>query len=219
MLKRLCQIAAVAVLLLVVSPPLAQAEFVHLTLQSQSGDFIGGGGNFDLSYTPGGSGSFFVGIGPQFSGGTVPFNVSFILGVVTSDPNTNTFTTLFFSTFQLGTAIQPGTYTDAQRAAFANPGHPGLDVSFQNRGSNTLTGQFTINKLTYATKADGTFQLLTFDADFEQHSEGRTPALFGNIQYDINGTAVAPEPTSLTMFAIGAVGLLGCAWRRRRAKA
>jgi hypothetical protein len=218
MLRRRCQVAVIAVLALILSPSAAQAEFVHLTLQSQPGDFIGGGGNFDLTYMPGGPGFFSVGIGPQFAGGTVPMNISFFLGVVTGD-STNTFTTLDFSTAHLGSAIQPGTYLDAQRAAFAQSGHPGLDVTFQNRGSNTLTGQFTINELTYATTGVGVFQLLTFDANFEQHSEGRTPALFGHITYDINGTAAVPEPASVTMFGIGVAGLVGYAWRRRKLKA
>jgi hypothetical protein len=211
--------AAAALVLLGVGAGRVRAEpVVHLTLDSQPGDFIGGGKQWDLTYTPQTPGFFFISIGPQFVGGTVPVNVDFILGQVTGD-ETNTFTTLDFSTAQLGIAIQPGTYLNAQRAAFAQPGHPGLDVTFQNRGSNTLTGQFTINAVTYTTNPDGTFTLLTFDANFEQHSEGLPPALFGHIQYDANGTAVVPEPASLTLVGIGAASLGGYVWRRRRAKA
>src|SRR5262249_59570023 len=90
-----------------------------------------------------------------------------------------------------------------QRADFASPGHPGLDVSFQNRGSNTLTGEFTITEVTFMTGPAG-LEVETFAASFEQHSEGAAPALFGDFTYDARITAV-PEPGT---FALALVRLL-----------
>jgi hypothetical protein len=166
---------------------------VHLVLDSQPGDFIGQGKQFDLTYPQPGDQFFSVFLNSTLPSGA-PTNVSFILGKVTGGSD-NTFAILDFGTNQLGAPLTPGTFYDnAQREAFAQPGHPGLDVSFQNRGSNTLTGNFTINDLTYTTDpVTGALTLLTFDATFEQHSEGLPPALFGEITYAASGVLPCPN--------------------------
>lgn len=195
-------------------PQAARADFAHLTLQSQPGDFIGQGKNFDITYTPANSESFFAQINQTLPDGR-PTYLSFILGTVTSGSD-NTFAILDFSTAQLGIPIQPGVYNDAQRAAFAGPGHPGLDVGFQNRGSNTLTGNFTITDVSFFRDASNTLRVGSFDASFEQHSEGVTPALFGTFQFQ---SSAVPEPSSLVLAGTGGVLLFGYGWYRRKAAA
>jgi hypothetical protein len=195
----------------------ARADIVHLTLQSQPGDFIGQGMNFDLTYPQPGDQFFFVTLNSTLSSGQ-PTNVSFILGKVTGGSD-NTFAILDFGTNQLGVPLTPGTFYDnAQREAFAQPGHPGLDVSFQNRGSNTLTGNFFIKDLTYTINpGTGALELLTFDATFEQHSEGLPPALFGEIQFNepqVGPSTSVPEPTTVFLFGVGILGLVGWVWLR-----
>jgi hypothetical protein len=130
----------------------------------------------------------------------MPTEVHFALG----DPTAafNTFTSLDFGTNQLGIPLQPGFYANAEREAFASPGHPGLDVTFQNRGSNVLTGNFTVTNSTF-----GPNNLIeTFAVTFEQHSEGATPALFGTFTYDANATI--PEPSTLALIVCGTAILL-----------
>ena len=78
-----------------------------------------------------------------------------------------------------GQQLHVGTYTDAQRAAFRDPGHPGLDVSGDGRGRNTLTGSFTIPQLV----VDATDAVTALAATFPQHCEGAAPALHGTIRY------------------------------------
>ena len=78
------------------------------------------------------------------------------------------------------TYLVPGTYLNAERAPFRTLGRPGLEVSGRGRGSNTLTGQFTILDL----QANSNGTIARFAADFEQHSEGATPALRGSIRYN-----------------------------------
>jgi hypothetical protein len=197
------------------SPGVARADVVHLTLQSQPGDFIGQGQNFDLTYTTPAS-MIFASIGGPLVNGQ-PTEVSFVLFNAVNGPP-NTFGTLNFGTKALGVPLVDGTYLDAQRDAFAAAGHPGLDVTFQNRGSNTLTGNFTIKDLQFQQTPTG-FTLLAFDATFEQHSEGFTPALFGEIQFNEPVAAEVPEPTSVMLFAVSGIGLLGYHWRRRNAAA
>jgi hypothetical protein len=192
------------------APSLTHATpIAHLTLQSQPGDFIGQGGTFDITYTPINSAFFFVQAGQNIGPSPgVPTVVSFVLGTVTSGSN-NTFTALSFGTNELGIPIQPGFYPNAEREPFASPGHPGLDVSFQNRGCNTLTGSFTVDHVTFS--AATTIQ--TFGATFEQHCENAMPALFGNFTYD---ASPVPEPASLFLFASAVGGLVGAAWKRHR---
>src|SRR5581483_1524619 len=57
---------------------------------------------------------------------------------------------------------------------------PGLDISGDGRGSNTVTGNFTVLGAVY----DATPKPISFAANFEQHSEGATPALRGTILYN-----------------------------------
>lgn len=70
-------------------------------------------------------------------------------------------------------------YENATRYPFQSPTLPGLDVSGDGRGCNTLTGRFDILEISYASG-----QISSFAADFEQHCEGGTPALFGSVRYN-----------------------------------
>ena len=84
------------------------------------------------------------------------------------------------ATFQApqGQILLPGkTYTGATRYPF-NSGNAGLDVSGSGRGCNTLTGQFTVHEATYANG-----YLTSFRISFEQHCEGMTPALRGELSW------------------------------------
>jgi hypothetical protein len=78
-----------------------------------------------------------------------------------------------------GEPLHVGSYTGAQRAAFREPGHPGLDVGGDGRGCNEVAGSFTITEL--VTDATGAVKALA--ATFEQHCEGGTPALHGTIHF------------------------------------
>jgi len=185
----------------------------HLTLQSQHGDYIGQGQNFDITYTPENSDYFF----PQVRRTTLgePSELLFVLGTVTSGMD-NTFALLFFGTDQLGIPIQPGFYANAERADFASSGHPGLDVSFQNRGSNEVTGNFTIYNVSFsqsAAIATGS-PIESFSVSFEQHSEGAIPALFGTFTYDAFASEV-PEPSTMLLVGSGLTGLIVLRKRRK----
>ena len=77
-----------------------------------------------------------------------------------------------------GQILLPGkTYTGATRYPF-NSGNAGLDVSGSGRGCNTLTGQFTVHEATYDNGI-----LTGFRISFEQHCEGATPALRGELSW------------------------------------
>jgi len=191
----------------VTAPVLATASpIAHLTLQSQPGDWIGQGGTFDLFYqAPPDL------ISAQIRRSLADGSPAELLFVLDSPADGDQFALLFFGTDQLGIPIQPGDYPNAQRADFAAPGHAGLDVSFQHRGSNTLTGSFRILDVTFFFDPFGGWRVATFLAEFEQHSEDAAPALFGRFQYDASGVSV-PEPCTLLLCVTGGAA----AWLRRR---
>src|SRR5437879_3414925 len=94
----------------------------HLTLHSEPGDWVGSGQDWDITYS--GSDIGFAQVGRTLNNGDPAFLWFFMNG------DSANFASLSFGTDQLGIKIQPGIYTNAERASFASPGHPGLDVSF-----------------------------------------------------------------------------------------
>lgn len=181
----------------------AKAEFIHFVFHSPPGELIGNGVDRDIWYFPSTSNTFRPVIG-GFNNDGVPNFVSLF-----AIPFGNSHDTVdaAFSTHRLGFPMTAGSYLDAERAAFATQGHPGMDISFGGRGSNTITGSFVVNEVSYHHETSG-WVLDSFDATFEQHSGGAPLALTGRITY-----SSVPEPSS--MLAIGA-GLTVLSVRRRR---
>jgi hypothetical protein len=87
-----------------------------------------------------------------------------------------------------GTALEPGIYEGATRYPFQVPPDPGLSLSGNGRGCNTLTGSFEVLEATFGPHGF----VERFHATFEQHCEGSLISrAFGEILID-NGPA--PEP-------------------------
>ncbi|HEV7223314.1 MAG TPA: hypothetical protein VGN42_11480, partial [Pirellulales bacterium] len=140
-----------------------------LDMFSQPGDWVGGGAAYH--FTPA-TGSFFASSSANDS------QISFSY----SDPGLNQWWDVELAAPNGGTLV-PGVYDNAARAAFHPPNQPGLEVSGDGRGSNTLTGSFTIMQAVY----DASGHVLSFDATFVQHSEGAAAALTGEIKYKASG--------------------------------
>jgi uncharacterized repeat protein (TIGR01451 family) len=70
---------------------------------------------------------------------------------------------------------------------------PGLDVSGDGRGCNTLTGKFLVLDATYV----GT-TVQSFAANFEQHCEGQTIPLYGAIRFNSTAGRSADLSSSLS---------------------
>jgi len=139
-----------------------------LAFRSQHGDYIGQGQTWTLTPTDGtltlatGTGSVSV----QFQG--------------------SRWWSLRFGS-PTGNLLTPGVYEGATRWPFESPTKPGLDVSGDGRGCNTLTGRFVVLEAQYGPSHD--VQRLAID--FEQHCEGSPPALYGSVRYQ---SAVSVEP-------------------------
>jgi hypothetical protein len=76
-----------------------------------------------------------------------------------------------------GQPLKVGAYENARRYPF-NGSQPGLDFSGTGRGCNTLTGRFVITEIVLGPGNT----LDRFHATFEQHCEGSSPALTGEVR-------------------------------------
>ena len=205
--SRVSLAGAVALALMLCASLASAAPIAHLTLTSEAGDFVGQGSSFDITYTPANSDFFLVSVFPF---PPVPSFLDFALGTITGGPD-DTFATLSFSTTQIGIAIAPGSYPEAERALFASPGHPGLDVTFQNRGCAAVTGGFTVHEATFS--PDG-LTINTFSAAFEQHCDDpAAPALVGTFTFQAD--PAIPEPRLGALIASGLLTFV-CYLRGRR---
>jgi hypothetical protein len=134
-----------------------------LTLNSQPGDFVGGG--ITQTFTPG-DGTFTV--GADIGGAAVSFHTpdfSSSWDLIFGPPKSETF--------------RQGEYEGAQNF-FGLPTAPLMAVGGDHRGCNVITGRFLVSELALA--PDGTLQRLAID--FEQHCEGAQPALFGSVRFN-----------------------------------
>ncbi|HET7489363.1 MAG TPA: Ig-like domain repeat protein [Acidimicrobiales bacterium] len=96
----------------------------------------------------------------------------------------------------VGETLHVGTYTGATRAAFRQPGEPGIDISGDGRGCNNITGQFTVEEISFG--PDGS--LATFAASYEQRCEGWMPPMFGELRFrsTVPYKAIEIQPSSLS---------------------
>jgi hypothetical protein len=88
--------------------------------------------------------------------------------------------------------LVPGIYTGATRYPFNSGSSPGLSVYGNGRGCNMLTGTFEVLDVHYGA---GGSTVESFLATFEQHCEGFSAALRGEIRFGIQ----APIATLLTL--------------------
>ena len=131
-----------------------------LAMSSQPGDYIGQGFQYlftlyDATFTPTNSANFVQFFINNGDGWTTDF----------AGPTT--------------ARLARGDYQNAQRYPFQPAGTPGLSVYGDGRGCNTLTGNFQVLQAGYTSSS----VLQSFSANFEQHCEGGTAALFGWLRY------------------------------------
>jgi hypothetical protein len=104
-----------------------------------------------------------------------------------------------------GQRLAPGHYDRAQRAPFREDGRPGIDVSGDGRGCNTVTGRFTILDIAFTEDGAPASLWLTY----EHHCDGGLPALYGEVRWaqpPAGGVVVAPQTLWLPDVHPGAAG-------------
>ena len=181
-----------------------------LALVSQPGDTIGLGITYSFSQT---DGDVSIPDVLDLDGdGQVDYATFSFVSSDASTAWTLTFGTSSFLNLNPGSLI-PGTYTSAQKAAFADANHPGLDFSLNGIAASTLTGQFTITNAAFKTTSTG-FEVESFAATFEQFAEGLSVGLTGDFRFVRDGDVVPPVPLPGTAY-LCAIGLLSL-WSTRR---
>jgi hypothetical protein len=90
--------------------------------------------------------------------------------------------------------VTVGTYPGATRFPFQAPTQPGLDVSFDGFGCNTLSGSFTVLEAVY--DANG---VVSFDATFEQFCDADTTPITGEIRFNAHPNVSVTAPSHLTV--------------------
>ncbi len=195
-----------------------QAGFATLATSGQvymlteSGNWVGGGlGDTEVLWMHGLDGLFDIN-GNSDQGATISFdkgdNWSFDFTAPTYDPLSNT---------NDGNLLEVGSYENATRFPFNSPTSPGLDVSGNGRGNNTLSGRFWIFDIVH----DEAGAPISLAVDFLQYDGGHQsgPALFGSLRVNSDVPlhfVPVPEPGT-HLLAGGGLALL-VFWRRRVAQ-
>ena len=152
------------------APPLVPgADSTFLSFTSDSGDWVGQGQSKVYRYE---DGVWVV----QVDSTHDILHVGAIGG-----PNFAWFWDLYLAAPK-GQALTTGTYEGATRYPFEAQGQPGLSFEGFGRGCNTLTGRFVVDSLLLA--SDSLVRYL--HATFEQHCDGGTPALRGEVSVVAN---------------------------------
>lgn len=100
------------------------------------------------------------------------------INVYPADSSQGGWWSTVFSSAALDQPLQAQVYDGAERAAFAPPGHPGLDVYGDGRGCNTVAGRFQV----FDVQISGD-TVNAFTATFEQACEGGSTKLRGCVHY------------------------------------
>lgn len=132
----------------------------YLYMESEFGDYIGAGTTRSLTSA---DGIFTV----NMTGGNVNVSVS-----------GNEFWNADFQAMDGVAPLLPGHYGSLRRFPFHNPARGGLSISGEGRGCNTLNGWFVVDAIRIT---DGVLDAI--DLRFEQHCEGLTPALRGQLHW------------------------------------
>lgn len=204
---------SVAVSLGLFAPIALAIPVARLQLQSDPGDYVGGGQSYDITYedTDGIGAQIYRYVDSNLS--LPPYGLYLSIYNVSPVLFTN-WAFMRFETSRAGVALRPGVYANAVDQKDQFPGQPGMLIGFQHRGTSNITGQFTIFEIAFSSDYS---RLLTLVIEFEQHDGGPTaPGLRGRLEYRSDGLTIIPEPSTALLVTIGLAGL---AWRRGEGRA
>jgi hypothetical protein len=98
-----------------------------------------------------------------------------------------------------GQALAAGYFNHAQMPTEARPLLPGLDVSWDHRGCDGVSGRFMVGQIAF----DSSGNVQRLHATFEQYCGHRSAALRGTIWIDLAGSTSPPPPPVLPPISQG----------------
>jgi hypothetical protein len=100
--------------------------------------------------------------------------------------------------------VTVGSYSNAARYGFQSPTQPGFDFSAYGYANGSLTATFQVLEITISNGI-----LTNFAADFIQFDYGAADEWeMGSIRLNSNIPITVPEPSTITLLVLGALGLL-----------
>lgn len=158
----------------IVSASTAEAQTTALYIDSQPGDYVGQGEQrlftaADFTFTATSS-----------QGGSV----------VSIAARTDNFSTPWSVMFQApgGVPLAPGVYENASSHSFITSVSPSLSVNAPARSCFRLFGRFIVYEIAFGSSGVVT----RFAADFEQHCDGGSAALFGAVRFNALRSTIDP---------------------------
>lgn len=164
---------------LLAAPVTSWAQTTRLFLDSEPGDYVGGG----LEQT-------FTQVDGTFEARRNPSNG---VSIAFHAPDYSHWWYLDFSGPD-GAPLEPGVYEGADWYPMPRAGHPGIGIDGDGRGC-TASGRFEVLEVTYGSGTN----IVGFGATFEQRCDGSAAALRGHIYFNAN----APVPPQLHVTLIG----------------
>ncbi|HTO92645.1 MAG TPA: T9SS type A sorting domain-containing protein, partial [Candidatus Sulfotelmatobacter sp.] len=144
-----------------------------ISIASDPGDYIGGGQSHHFTHADGA----FTLHALQGRGAEVTFNGSGQSWMFDLLP-------------PYARALQPGIYLNATRYPFQAANDPGLSVTANSGGCNTLTGSFQVRSVTFDSNSD----VSSLWATLEQHCEGIAPKLLAEIRINVDTAVYVGSP-------------------------
>jgi len=168
-------VLVVAGLIAVVGPAEAVTSVTAFSLDSEPGDAIGGGQAF--TFTSGNA--------------TIAATGDDAAITMTVTDGTDNFSAKLAAPTG-GLLTEGTTYTTTRLGDASNAG---LDVSGDGTSCSSSTGTMTVHEISL----DGSNAIATLAVTYEQHCEGATPALFGELRFDssVDYKAASASPTSI----------------------
>jgi PEP-CTERM motif len=188
---------SVAIAAILISASVAKADFARLILDGPVGSFFASG-HIEFDYDTKARNSIFQDDVNHLPDGS-PTYVRFYFDPFEFPDHTE----LEFSTLELNTALLPGIYPNAREALNEPPGYAGIQFDRGDTDVGDLHGSFTITQSTFING-----DIATFAADFVITGESPPQPTFTG-QFYFN---VVPEPSTLTLLALGIVGLVVMRW-------
>lgn len=191
----------------------AYADMASIYMKGEPGDWVSGAlGAEEVLWTHGieglfdSSSNFDQGASIFFDNGDF-WRFEFV--APTYDPDTNT---------NNGNRLEVGLYDNATRFPFNSPTRPGMSISGNGRGNNTLGGWFDVLDVDY----ENLGIVSTLAVDFRQFGESEDQtgsSLYGSLRFNSDLpitylTSPVPVPAAVWLFGSGLVFMTSVARRR-----